>query len=206
MAPHVPLRTILFDLGNVLVHFSHERMYTQIGQICGLPQAEMRTQVEESGLHIEFECGRLSECEFHERLQQQLGRSIDRPDLRRTVADIFELNEAMMPVLDRLREAGLRLVLLSNTNETHITWVRERFNVLDRFDALVLSYEVGAVKPDDAIYRAALEAIDCDPTECFYTDDIADYVHKARGHGLQAEVFTGVSELRRHLMERGLNV
>lgn len=206
MAAQVPLRTMLFDLGNVLVHFSHERMYTQIGQICGLPQAEIRSLIEVSGLGVAFECGRISEREFHQRLEQQLKREIDLEGLRHAVADIFELNTPMMPVLARIREAGYRLVLLSNTNETHIAWIRDHFAVLDRFDALVLSYEVGAVKPDDAIYRAALDAIGCDPAECFYTDDIPLYVDQARTHGLQAEVFTGADDLWRHLQERGVNV
>ena len=45
--------------------------------------------------------------------------------------------------------------------------------LLERFDALVLSYEVGAVKPEPAIFEAALKAIECRPAECFFADDIA---------------------------------
>lgn len=206
MPAQLPLRTILFDLGNVLVHFSHERMYTQIGQICGRPQAEIRMLVEDSGLGTAFERGHISEQQFHQHLEQQLDSPLDLAALRRAVADIFELNTPMMPVLSRLREAGHRLVLLSNTNETHIAWIRDRFDVLDHFDTLVLSYEVGAVKPEDAIYRAALAAIDCNPSECFYTDDIPQYVDRARMHGLQAEVFTGAEALRSHLRQRGVNL
>ena len=97
-------------------------------------------------------------------------------------------------------------MLLSNTSVAHFEFVRERYGVLDRFDEFVLSFEVGAMKPEPAIYEAALRAIRCAPGECFYTDDILDYVTAGRRFGLQAEVFTDVPSLRRHLEERGLEV
>ncbi|MCH7689346.1 MAG: HAD family phosphatase, partial [Planctomycetes bacterium] len=49
-----------------------------------------------------------------------------------------------------------------------------------------------------------LETIDCDPAECFYTDDIAHYVETARSYGLQAEVFTDAERLQKHLGQLGV--
>ena len=69
-----------------------------------------------------------------------------------------------------------------------------------------LSCGVGAIKPEPAIFQAALNQIGCRPAECFYTDDIAQYVEAGRQHGLSAEVFTDVSNLRQHLAERGVSV
>ena len=62
------------------------------------------------------------------------------------------------------------------------------------------------MKPDLAIFHAALEKIHCVPNECFYTDDIATYVQVGRAVGLQAEVFRDVKTLQSHLAERGVNV
>ncbi len=76
--------------------------------------------------------------------------------------------------------------------------------MLQRFDACVLSYQVGAVKPEKAIFRAALDAIGCLPAECFYTDDVVQYVEAGRAFGLLAEVFTGVPSLVRKLQGLGV--
>jgi putative hydrolase of the HAD superfamily len=192
------------DLGNVVVYFSHERMCAQIGALCGRTAAEMRGHLLDSGLEWDFERGRIAEAEFQRRLEAAVGQPFDVAELRRAASDIFELNAAMVPVLDDLRRCGLRLVLISNTNVAHIEWVRAQFDVLDRFDECVFSYQVGAIKPEPAMFEAALRAVCCAPGECFYTDDIAEYVALGREYGLQAEVFIGVPELKRQLAERGV--
>lgn len=200
------IRTFLFDLGNVLLYFSHERMYAQIAALCGRTPEEVRRVLVDDGLGDAFESGRLSAAEIHRELEQRLRSPLDRTELSRAVGDIFESNADMLPVLDTLKRTGRRLVLLSNTNATHIDWIRGRFDVLSRFDAQVLSHEVGAMKPEDAIYEAALRVIDCEPGECFYTDDIPRYVERGRDFGLHAAVFTGAQELRRQLAPRGVSI
>ena len=66
--------------------------------------------------------------------------------------------------------------------------------------------EDGAIKPEPAIFEAALAAVRCRPAEAFYTDDIAAYVEAGRSHGLDAEVFTTATALRAHLAVRGIRV
>jgi glucose-1-phosphatase len=200
------IRTFLFDLGNVLLFFSHERMYGQIASLCGRTPDEVRRVLVDEALGDAFECGRLTAAEMQRELEHRLNAPFDAAGLHQAVGDIFESNADMLPILDALKRRGHRLVLLSNTNATHIDWVRRSFDVLDRFDAHVLSYEVGAMKPQDAIYTAALRAIECDPGECFYTDDIPQYVDRGHAFGLQAAVFTGASELKRELAARGVTL
>jgi putative hydrolase of the HAD superfamily len=198
------LRTVLFDLGNVVLHFSHERMFGQMGELCGLSGDRIRELVAEHDVIREFETGRMSRPEFHRLFESWTGQPIDRRRLMRAASNIFTPNKTLIPVLDRLKSAGLRLVLLSNTNIAHISFVRQRFDVLPRFDQLVLSYEVGAMKPDPSIYEAALNAIACEPAECLYTDDIVENVERARGFGLQAEVFIDTQTFLSHLEQRNI--
>ena len=196
------IRTCLFDLGNVLVRFSHKTMYGQIGALCGRSHEQIRDLLLDSGLQEEFETGRISPVEFHEKLQAMVGVEIDPGELQRVGSDIFSLIEPMPAILDALKARGHRLVLMSNTSVTHFEFIREHFDVLPRFDQYVLSYEVGAIKPRPAIFQAAIKAIDCAPEECFYTDDISEYVTAARTYGFQADVFTDpptlLAQLRRH--------
>jgi putative hydrolase of the HAD superfamily len=199
------IRTLLFDMGNVLVHFSNERMCNQMAAISGVTADRIREALFERNLQIEFERGRLDEDGFHSAIQSALSTSIEFEALRVAGADIFELNRPLVPVLDRLKRDGYRLVLLSNTCVTHYEWIRREYDVLERFDDLVLSFEVGATKPDDAIFRSALEKIGCLPSECFYTDDIPAYVERGRTHGLDAEVFTDIDTLVVHLEARGVH-
>ncbi|MBX3436232.1 MAG: HAD family phosphatase [Planctomycetaceae bacterium] len=193
-------------MGNVLVHFSHERMCAQIGALCGQDAAEIRRLLLDSGLQWDFERGRLSETDVHERLQSAVGRPLEFDALLEAVSDIFWLNESIVPVVRAVQVSGRRVVLLSNTCITHLNWVRSRFDVLKGFDHLVASYEAGAVKPEPGIFQAALAAAQCDPHECFYTDDIPEYVATARTYGIDAEVYTDTPTLIAHLRRRGIDI
>ena len=200
------IKTFLFDLGDVLLFFSHEKMCRQMGALCGRSGEEVRQLFIETKRHLAFERGEMSESEFHTWFLQESGAEVPLDKLRRAAADIFTLNSTMGAVLKELKERGHRLVLFSNTNITHIQYVREQYHVLDRFDKLVLSHEVGVLKPEDGMFESALERIECAPEECFYTDDVADYVTRGRFHGLQADVFTTTESFLQQMSERGISL
>jgi len=202
----IVIQTIVCDMGNVLVHFSHERMCAQIGALCGRTAAEIRVLLMDSGLNADFERGFLSPDEMHQRLSRLVGQELDIHAVAQAYADIFTLNEPMLPLLDALREQGHRLVLLSNTSVWHFDFIWERFPILQRFDEFVVSYRAGAIKPEAAIFHAVVSVLNCPPENAFYTDDIADYIRIGREHGMQAEIFTDASAMRGHLADRGIEL
>ncbi|MCA9054485.1 MAG: HAD family phosphatase [Planctomycetaceae bacterium] len=200
------IRTLLVDLGNVLVPFSHERMCRQIGDLVGLDGAVVHAAIFDSGLLPPFERGEIDAAEFQRGLEQSLSVRFETEALHRAAGDIFDLSLPMRPLLDQLRHQGYRLVMLSNTCTVHYDWLRSQCDVFAPFHALVLSFQVGAVKPEAGIFQRALEVIHCDPEECFYTDDIPAYVEAARRFGLQAEVFTDPASFREQLRGHGVKV
>jgi putative hydrolase of the HAD superfamily len=200
------IRTIVFDMGNVLVYFSHERMCAQIGALCGVDGPGIRTLLFDSELQYNLECGRISEADLHQWLSNHLGRTMPFDDFLRAGSDIFWLNESIIPVLDWLKARDYRLVLLSNTSRAHLEWVQREYDVLDRFDQFVTSFAAGALKPEPAIFEAALSAAHCEPQECFYTDDMAVNIEAARRFGIDAEVYTDTPTLLEHLRDRGVAI
>jgi HAD superfamily hydrolase (TIGR01549 family) len=78
-----------------------------------------------------------------------------------------------LPTLQRLRAAGVRVCLLSNAG-VPIRTVLDRDGLLPWCDAVVLSYEVGCVKPDPRIFQAALTALDLPATRVLMVGDNAN--------------------------------
>lgn len=200
------MKTMLFDLGNVLLRFSHERMCCQLAELFETTPAAMQEQVLQQQRYARFDLGEISEDEFQQQLEAEFSLTVSRSALQQATGDIFEPIPGMQEFVSQIRSQGLRLVLLSNTCSTHIDWIRQQYALLDHFHDLVLSYEVRLAKPDPAIYELVLERIDCAPADCFYTDDIPDYVTAARAFGIQAEVFTGPTAFREHLHQRGITL
>ena len=195
----MPIKSCLFDMGNVLLYFSHQQMCRNVAAVCGAPESQINELLLKSGLQWELERGQISEQQFHVGFEQSLGQSVDIEALIHAAADIFRLNESIVPLIDELKALGLRLVLLSNTSITHLRFIQQNFDILEQFDALTTSYEVGTLKPDARIYEDALRKANCAPQDCFYTDDIEDYVVKARSLGINAEVYTDTATTREAL-------
>ncbi|MEW4488544.1 HAD family phosphatase [Thalassoglobus sp. JC818] len=198
------IKTILFDLGNVLLNFSHEKMCRQIAALFDVSADEVQEVFLSSGIYAEFDRGQLTEQDVLRQLEQRFGRDVALSNLQQAAGDIFEPNLEMHSLLRDLRKRGLRTVLLSNTCVTHIEWIRQHYETLSLMDDLVLSYEVGASKPDAAIFDAALEKIQCEPSECLYTDDIAGHIEAGRQHGLQVELFTTAEKFKTALHKHGI--
>ena len=86
-----------------------------------------------------------------------------------------------------------RLVMLSNINADGAAYVRtgEGRAWSRRFDELVLSCELGLLKPELEIYEAALDRAGALPSESLFVDDSADNVEGARRAGLSSFRFEG---------------
>ncbi|GAA3115424.1 putative hydrolase of the HAD superfamily [Kribbella aluminosa] len=77
---------------------------------------------------------------------------------------------ATLDTLGAFKAAGWRIGLVSNiTAETQLQWPNSP--MAQYCDATMFSAEVGAAKPDPAIYRAACTALGADPTDCIYVGD-----------------------------------
>ena len=127
------IKTLLFDIGGVLLYFSHERMCTQIAAVCGLSSSVVRQILFEEPVYHAFERGEIGERDYHQQFEEAVGRSVPLEELRLAASDIFELNESIVPVIAGLKQSGYRLVILSNTNATHMAFIRQRFAVFRVF-------------------------------------------------------------------------
>ncbi|HVJ81461.1 MAG TPA: HAD family phosphatase [Planctomycetia bacterium] len=198
---------ILFDMGNVLLRFSHERMWEQLAVAVGRPRAEIESLFLGHGLFEAYDRGVVNETEVLGRLEALAGKSLEPAAIDLAISDIFTPLEPMARLVAAAKESGVRLVLLSNTCRPHFEFVNRTFpELLAPFDAFTLSYEIGAIKPEPAIFAAAIEKAQVPAKRCFYTDDIMKYVSVARELGIDAETFIDPPNLVSDLARRGLDL
>ena len=97
---------------------------------------------------------------FHELIDA--GPNVDRTlanALYEVMLDTWHAYDDTLPTLQALRKEGVRVCLLSNAG-VRIRTVLDREGVTPLVDAMVLSFDVGFVKPDARIFQAALDALD----------------------------------------------
>jgi len=198
------IKTLIFDLGNVIVPFDFKRGYVKMAHLCPYPAAEIPMRIGSTDLVHRFERGEVAPEPFVEELCRLLELRVTYGEFCDLWTSIF-LPETLIPesFLAKLR-TSYRLLLLSNTNAIHFGMIEEKYPIVQRFDDLVLSYRVGAMKPSEEIYRAAILQARCSPEECFFTDDIPLFVEAARNTGIDAAQFQSLDKLEADLRARGV--
>ncbi len=198
------IRTIVSDLGNVLLRFDHMLACRRLAARCGRSPREIYDSMFTSGLVENYELGRISSVEFGQRSMERLAVDLEMGEMREIWSDIFDPVEGMEELVRSLK-GNYTLVLLSNTNEWHFEHCRKRFPVVGLFGHHALSYRMGCRKPDPAIYRKALALAGGRPEETLYFDDIPDYVEVAAGLGLKALRFREAVQLIEEMREKGVS-
>jgi glucose-1-phosphatase len=214
----MPPKMLYFDLGNVLLSFSHEQMYRQMAEAMEISpdilQRAFLSQGPAADLIVQYETGQLTTDEFNEAVHRLIDR---RPDLQRfakAVSDIFAPMPETWKIVEHLAGAGHPMAILSNTNPAHWEWVTDgRFPLVAEigepespFAWAILSYEAGAMKPDRAIYQTAIARAGVPAGDIFFVDDRPENVEGARAVGIDAVQFEGAEKFRRDLAERDIVV
>lgn len=198
------IKTVIFDLGKVLVPFDFSRGYRELEKLCPHAAADIPKRLATTDVVHRFETGLIEPRDFVAEISRTL-------DLRITYDQFCEIWSSIFLPPTLVEESMLegiaaryRMLVLSNTNAIHFDMVRRNYELLRHFDDYVLSYEVKAMKPEPAIYREAIARAQCRPEECFFTDDIPAYVEAARREGIDAVRFESREQLERDLAARGV--
>ncbi len=199
------IRTIVSDLGNVLLHFDHMISCRKLARLCPWPAERIYESMFGSNLVRDYDLGRIPSSAFGEGCKERFGLRLRIEEIRGIWSDIFWPVEGMEEVIRALR-GRYTLVLLSNTNEWHFEFCREKFPVVSLFDHYALSFRLGCAKPDPAIFERALAAAKAVPEETLYFDDIPAYVEAAARLGVRAVCFENRAQLERGLKEEGVGL
>jgi putative hydrolase of the HAD superfamily len=136
--------------------------------------------------------GELSMAEAFERVLRACGVE-PRPDLVHALTDrsrdlvlgAGRLYDDVLPFLRTLRSLGVKTAIVSNCDENTRPLLAS-LGVAALVDALVLSYEIGAAKPEPKIYLRALDQLNVAAGDALFIDDNADFCAAAAALGISA--------------------
>ncbi len=175
---------IVFDLGKVLVDFDYGIAIRRFAERSEAGMEQIQRLVD-SPIQVEFESGKITTNEFFAAVRDGAGFRGDRAEFVSIFADIFSPMETMIAFFERLKSLGIPTCVFSNTNEIANGHIRERFLFYSRFDQYVLSFEEGAMKPDEPIYDVVEQRTGESGAGILYIDDRPENIETGRGRGWQ---------------------
>ena len=107
--------------------------------------------------------------------------------------------DGSVAILKALHNRGVPLYALSNWSAETYPLAAKRFDFLRLFRGMVISGEVGVIKPDPRIFRILLERHRIEPSKAVYVDDNPRNAAVARTLGIHGIHFTDPDKLRREL-------
>lgn len=189
---------VAFDIGNVVLDFDFSIMLGRASRLCGRRVQDIADWFSASGLEREFELGRIAPETFHIRVVEGLGLPMDFQEFKMLWNSIFTQTLGTESILAALSKK-VHLAAGSNTNPLHLEHIRATFPVLEVFQPLLASCEVGLRKPEPDFYRALCKAVDAPGEKVLFIDDLESNVSGAKRTGLQATLFRGARDLKRQL-------
>jgi len=199
---------LIFDFGNVVGFFDYTRACELLGKRLGLSGEELLELARSRGFGkvVEsYEQGSIDSIQFAERVCGLIELTVSPEEFALAWSNIFWPNEPVGKLIQSLKAKGYSLILGSNTNEVHARQFKGQFaETLGYFDGLILSYEIGHLKPSTAFYLACAQAASASPDECLFIDDMPENVEGARLAGLQAIQYQEVAQLLEALSAHGV--
>ena len=194
---------IIFDLGGVLVNVDEARALERFAARTRRPAAEISDYVRRTPYVTEFALGKLTRRQFYRVLAKDLKFDGGFEEFAQIWSEIFSPIEPMVALAEGLK-TRLPRVILSNTNPLHIDYIIQHYPWFNDFAAQVLSYEVGLLKPDAAIYELTLRQCGLEAARAVFIDDLAANVEGARRVGIQGIQYQNVDQVRAELTKLGV--
>ncbi len=178
------IKTIIFDIGRVLVDWDWESYVKRI-----IPDEEKAIAVGKgffgSPYYIEFDRGVLTSDEV-------LGKIIaDNPQFESEFRLVFSrygesitLRDFVIPWIKSLKERGFKVLYLSNYAVPMRMQTAEQLRFTEFTDGGIFSCDVKTVKPDSKIYELLLKKYDLKAEECIFIDDTPENVRGAQNVGI----------------------
>ena len=195
----MPIRAVIFDLGGVLVRTEDRTSRRELAERLGLTYDELSALVFDSQSAQQAMKGEITTEEHWDEVRKALGLSRDEyPGVPLEFWGGDTLDENLINYLRTLRPQ-YKTALLSNAWDDLRQMIAEIWKFDDVFDQIVISAEVGLVKPDRLIYEKILSDLDVKPAEAVFVDDFPENVAGAKAVGLEAIRFISPEQALRDL-------
>ncbi|GGD05591.1 HAD family hydrolase [Hyunsoonleella pacifica] len=173
--------SIIFDFGNVFINLDIEKGFKE--SLLQLGINELPKDI--ININNSYETGKISTEEFISFYTEKFSHLTENQlvDLWNIILKDFP--KQRLEFLRALKAQNkYKLILLSNTNELHINWIKERVSFYEEFkncfDAFYLSHEIHLRKPNTDIFEFVLNTHHLKPEKCLFIDDNVDNIFTAK--------------------------
>ena len=182
------IRAVLFDMGGVIVRTEYQAPRQHLAERLGMEYDDLVKIVFDSDSGYKASVGAITVEEHWASVMKKLKRPATEMDAIRHeffAGDIID--RTLIDFLRSLRGKYKTGIISNAWGDLREYMVREKLD--DAFDHMIISAEVGAVKPEAKIYQVALEQVGVKPKEMVFVDDFAVNIEGCEKVGIKGILF-----------------
>lgn len=198
------IKTIVFDIGNVLTLFAWEDFFEKFGYEKSILDRLKKATVP-TPQWAEYDLGILSDEEILNAFVAN-DPGIEK-ELRKSLANLNGIVvrcDYAIPWIKDLKRKGYQVFVLSNFSKKVYEDCADALDFLEYTDGGILSYREHVIKPNPAIYQLLLERYNLTPSECVFIDDLLANVEGAKNAGMNSFVFKNQEQAIDELKKLGV--
>jgi putative hydrolase of the HAD superfamily len=187
------IRNVVFDVGNVLVRWAPAEVVHRCFDLAPDTDANLKRAeaIFRCATWRRLNLGELTTAEAGLAYQTELALTLEETErLFFHVTDHQHVIEGTVAIARRLKNAGYRVFGLTDNVHEIVAYHKARNSFWELFEGVVVSAEVGLLKPDPAIYRHLLRTYALTASETLFFDDYQVNIDGAKSVGLEARLFT----------------
>ena len=195
------IQAIIWDLGGVLVRTEDLTSRNNLAKRLGLSAKELNDLIFGTPENALAQLGEISLDEHWDIIRQTLQLSAE--EIKQVEQEFFagdELDEELIDFIRKLK-VEYRTALLSNALSKLRNAITNQWKIDDAFHLMIISAEVGIMKPDEAIYQYTLERLGLEPYETVFIDDFQINIDGAREVGMHTILFENTDQVMAELNE-----
>ena len=194
------INTVIFDIGNVLVHFRWKELYADLG-FTGEKFERIADATVRNPWWEEFDKGLMTTEEIIERYAESAQEY--KEDIVRIfdhMGELVRLYDYAIPWIQELKQRGYLVYVLSNWSKpAYDANIDTNLRFLKYTDGGIMSFMEGIIKPDRRIYERICNRYDIKPEQAVFIDDNAANIEGAKTFGLNAIHFLNYEQAKEEL-------
>lgn len=198
--------TLIFDYGGVVADHYCEPYQGRLAAALGTTREHSRELLSERSRHGRaYRLNQISKSEFWEEVFRLADvKGVNEDELQQLWAQTYIPNAAVLSLLNYLKvEVGALTGVVMNEDRGRYEYIEKTYALKERVDMILVSFEIGLVKPDKAIYETILSRahrIDA-PHQVLYIDDRQTHVDAAVACGMQGYCYKNAGDLAMFLSD-----
>jgi glucose-1-phosphatase len=200
------IKAIIFDMGGVLILNEIKKVYIALGELLGVDGVELAAL--QFSHRQEFMDGTCSTEDFCLVIKNHFHLELSKEEIATKWKTAFlgqlRINEKLYDIIDFLK-IKYALAVITDAPHLHAEINKEK-GLYKPFKEVIISSEVGFVKPQKEIFELALRKLNVEPQNCIFVDDDERNIAIARNLGFKALQFVGNDSLLNELNRLGVKV